>query len=37
MVLIRTSIEAGINFFDTADNYTGGESEETLGQLLKTL
>ena len=31
--LVRTSIGAGINFFDTADNYTEGESEKVLGQL----
>ncbi len=36
-VLIRTSIEAGINLFDTADVYTEGESERILGQSLKNL
>jgi aryl-alcohol dehydrogenase-like predicted oxidoreductase len=36
-VLVRTSIEAGINFFDTADVYTEGESERILGQSLKNL
>jgi aryl-alcohol dehydrogenase-like predicted oxidoreductase len=35
--LVRTSIEAGINFFDTADVYTEGESEKILGQSLKNL
>src|SRR3984957_19264535 len=35
--LVKTSIDAGINFFDTADNYTDGESEKILGQSLKTL
>src|ERR1700682_855756 len=35
--LIKTSIRAGINFFDTADNYTEGESEKILGQSLKNL
>ena len=35
--LVRTSIERGINFFDTADNYTEGESEKILGQSLKNL
>src|SRR6202166_1453858 len=35
--LIKTSIGAGINFFDTADNYTEGESEKILGQSLKDL
>lgn len=28
-------IEAGGNFFDTADLYTGGRSEEVLGELMK--
>src|SRR6202049_527901 len=35
--LVKTSIDGGINFFDTADNYTEGESEEILGQSLKNL
>src|ERR1700686_2111190 len=35
--LVKTSIDAGINFFDTADNYTDGESEKILGQSLKNL
>src|ERR1700723_2599062 len=35
--LVKTSIDGGINFFDTADNYTEGESEKILGQSLKTL
>ena len=35
--LVKTSIEGGINFFDTADNYTDGESETILGQSLKNL
>jgi hypothetical protein len=35
--LVKTSIDAGINFFDTADNYTDGEGEKILGQSLKTL
>src|SRR5712691_2157459 len=30
--LVKTSIDGGINFFDTADNYTEGESEKILGQ-----
>ena len=29
--LVKTSIDGGINFFDTADNYTAGESEKILG------
>jgi 1-deoxyxylulose-5-phosphate synthase len=32
---IRRSIEAGINFFDTADIYSLGASEEILGRALK--
>jgi aryl-alcohol dehydrogenase-like predicted oxidoreductase len=35
--LIKTSIDAGINFFDTADVYSEGESEKSLGQSLKNL
>ena len=35
--LIKTSIDSGINFFDTADVYTEGESEKILGQSLKNL
>ena len=35
--LVKTSIDDGINFFDTADNYTDGESEKILGQSLKNL
>lgn len=35
--LVRASIEAGINFFDTADVYSEGASEETLGQSLRNL
>jgi aryl-alcohol dehydrogenase (NADP+) len=33
--LIRQAIEAGINFFDTADVYSIGVSEEILGRALK--
>jgi aryl-alcohol dehydrogenase-like predicted oxidoreductase len=35
--LVKKSIESGINFFDTADVYTEGESEKILGQSLKNL
>jgi aryl-alcohol dehydrogenase-like predicted oxidoreductase len=35
--LVKTSIDAGINFFDTADVYSEGESERTLGQSFKNL
>jgi aryl-alcohol dehydrogenase-like predicted oxidoreductase len=33
--LIRQAVEAGINFFDTADVYSLGVSEEILGRALK--
>ncbi len=33
----RQAWEAGINFFDTADMYSDGASEEVLGRALKTL
>jgi aryl-alcohol dehydrogenase-like predicted oxidoreductase len=32
---IRKALEAGINFFDTADVYSGGASEEVTGRALK--
>ncbi len=35
--LIEACIEGGINFFDTADVYSEGESEKTLGQSIKNL
>src|ERR1700727_1806380 len=35
--LVKASIDAGINFFDTADVYSEGESEKALGQSLKNL
>jgi aryl-alcohol dehydrogenase-like predicted oxidoreductase len=35
--LVKAAIDGGINFFDTADVYSAGESEETLGQSLKSL
>jgi aryl-alcohol dehydrogenase-like predicted oxidoreductase len=35
--LIRVSVDAGINFFDTADVYSEGESEKILGQSLRNL
>lgn len=33
--LIRHAVEAGINFFDTANVYSDGTSEEIVGRLLK--
>ncbi|HRE29936.1 MAG TPA: aldo/keto reductase, partial [Anaerolineales bacterium] len=35
--LIRRAYEAGVNFFDTADMYSLGVSEEITGRALKTL
>ncbi|WP_438490058.1 aldo/keto reductase [Streptomyces sp. S186] len=33
--LIHTALDAGINFIDTADMYSAGESEEIVGKALK--
>ena len=33
--VVRRAIELGINFFDTADMYSGGESEVLTGKLLR--
>ncbi len=35
--LIKGSVDGGVNFFDTADVYSEGESEKMLGQSLKNL
>ena len=35
--LVRTALDAGINFIDTADVYSAGVSEEITGQALKNL
>ncbi len=35
--IVRRSLDAGINFIDTADVYSAGRSEELLGQSLKNL
>ena len=35
--LVRTALDAGINFIDTANVYSGGQSEEILGQSLRNL
>jgi aryl-alcohol dehydrogenase-like predicted oxidoreductase len=35
--LIRHALEAGINFFDTANVYSAGSSEEIVGKLLREL
>ncbi len=34
---VKRALDAGINFFDTADVYSRGESERVTGELLKTL
>src|SRR5689334_3149230 len=34
---LRTALDAGVNFIDTADVYHEGESEKLVGQALKTL
>jgi 1-deoxyxylulose-5-phosphate synthase len=33
--IVRTALDLGINFFDTANVYSGGESEQILGRALK--
>ena len=35
--IIRRAVDAGINFYDTADVYNGGQSEVITGRLLRTL
>jgi aryl-alcohol dehydrogenase-like predicted oxidoreductase len=35
--LVRRSLDAGVNFIDTADVYTSGESEKTLAQAIANL
>jgi 1-deoxyxylulose-5-phosphate synthase len=35
--LIRQAIDAGINFFDTADTYSDGTSEEYLGRAIRDM
>src|ERR1700679_4067918 len=35
--LIQKAVEAGINYFDTADSYSDGTSEEIVGRALKDL
>jgi aryl-alcohol dehydrogenase (NADP+) len=33
--IVRAAVEGGITFFDTADGYSGGTSEEVTGRLLR--
>lgn len=35
--LVKTALDAGVNFFDTANYYNGSESEHILGRSLKNL
>jgi aryl-alcohol dehydrogenase-like predicted oxidoreductase len=35
--IVRVAHEAGVNFFDTAGNYNGGESERALGRAIADL
>jgi aryl-alcohol dehydrogenase-like predicted oxidoreductase len=35
--IVQKAVEAGVNFFDTADIYSRGQSEEILGRALKEL
>jgi len=35
--LVKTAFDAGVNFFDTADVYSAGASEQILGQSFKNL
>ncbi|MCW2653508.1 MAG: aldo/keto reductase [Mycobacterium sp.] len=35
VTMIHSALDAGINFVDTADIYSGGESEEILGKALR--
>jgi len=34
-LIIEKALDAGVNFFDTADVYTGGRSEEIVGKILR--
>src|ERR1043166_8538636 len=33
--LVRHAFDRGINYFDTAESYTGGESDSTIGNALQ--
>src|SRR5262245_12696238 len=33
--IVRHAFERGVNYFDTAESYTGGESEHTIGNALQ--
>ena len=34
---MKTAYEAGVNYFDNAESYAGGRSEEVMGAALKRL
>ena len=34
-IIVNTAIDAGITYFDTADTYFGGKSEDYLGRALR--
>lgn len=36
-ILVKTAVDAGINFIDTANVYAGGESERILGRSIRNL
>ena len=36
-MLVKTAIDQGINFFDHADIYGGGKSEQVFGEVLKRI
>ena len=33
--LVRHALDRGVNYFDTADSYRGGDSETTIGDVLR--
>jgi aryl-alcohol dehydrogenase-like predicted oxidoreductase len=35
--MLAAAMDAGVNFFDNAEAYAGGKSEEVMGQALKAL
>src|SRR5579863_6791168 len=35
--IVRSAVEGGINFFDTADTYSGGASEVATGKLVSKM